>query len=162
MSSSQKELVLNSKTIMSMMRYFGIHEDNDGHILNHLLELNHRCISLILEEAKSCARLSNKDKIDISDVRVAILKKMDLITPRSSPHGNTGQDAHIIEKSDTELINEEFYNKILAQFDQKSDVILPEITDLDIEEVIRSMKDNQDVTTDKFDVDSLLNDPHSL
>jgi len=39
--SLQRKLVHNSKRIVSMMGYFGIHEDNDGHILNHILEFNH-------------------------------------------------------------------------------------------------------------------------
>jgi hypothetical protein len=42
---------------------------------------------------------------------------------------------------------------------------LPELTDLDIEEVIANQPNNEEVITPKvnnFNVDSLLNDPYSL
>ncbi|XP_015367649.1 PREDICTED: uncharacterized protein LOC107164368 [Diuraphis noxia] len=91
--------------------------------------------------------------------------------PTFLPSDKSGQNVrkNITETSASELTNiarqtEAVDNIIPTQADQKCDV-LPEISDSDIEEVIRSIQDNQDPITDKakvFNVDSLLNDPYTL
>ncbi|KAL5236706.1 hypothetical protein ACI65C_004116 [Semiaphis heraclei] len=91
--------------------------------------------------------------------------------PKFLPSDKTGQN---VRKNITETFTpgiiktarqtEAVDNMIPTQSDQKFDD-LPEISDSDIEEVIRSVQENEDTITDKakvFNVDSLLNDPYTL
>ncbi|XP_015367643.1 PREDICTED: uncharacterized protein LOC107164361 [Diuraphis noxia] len=91
--------------------------------------------------------------------------------PRSSPHNNAVQDVNMIETPGYELTNDVLSHIIQTQFNQKIDDVLPKLDDLDIEEVIEHLQnnhdkqdnlENKDVTTYKFNVDSLLNDPYTL
>ncbi|KAL4127355.1 hypothetical protein QTP88_011529 [Uroleucon formosanum] len=100
-----------------------------------------KCVSLILEEAKSCSRSANKVTMCTGDITEAVLKYLNYVR---------------------ELISDKIL--ISCRSDQNVDD-LPVISDLDIEEFIESIQDNQDPNADKvkeFNVDSLLNDPYTL
>ncbi|CAI6356606.1 unnamed protein product [Macrosiphum euphorbiae] len=112
-----------------------------------------------------------KNTIDINDVHMAIQMAKEREYPTSPPLDNSGQSVpkNINKTSTSGTINEAQQNEavdniISTQSDQNVDD-LPVISDLDIEEVIRSIQDNQEPIADKvmeFNVDALLNDPYTL
>ncbi|KAL5234465.1 hypothetical protein ACI65C_001875 [Semiaphis heraclei] len=86
--------------------------------------------------------------------------------PRFSPHNNADQDINMIETPDYELTNDMLGHSIQTQFNEKFDNVLPELSDLDIEEVIGSLpniqdskQDSQNVTTYKFNVGGFIKRP---
>ncbi|XP_060858873.1 uncharacterized protein LOC132936199 [Metopolophium dirhodum] len=112
-----------------------------------------------------------KDTIYINDTHMTIQMAKEREYPSSSTLDNSGQSVpkNINKTSTSETINAAPKNEAVdnitpKQSDQNVDD-LPVISDLDIEEVIRSIQDNQEPIADKvmeFNVDALLNDPYTL
>ncbi|XP_022181414.1 uncharacterized protein LOC111041449 [Myzus persicae] len=160
MPRQRKDVTIDYKTIISMMRHFGIHQYTMT-ILKQLSGFNHQCVSVIFEEAILCARKSNRKRTNIKDLQTAILKARNGTIPVISPHKDTGQKRDIID-TDIEIINDKLSKISVKKFNRQLDDTLPDLGYFDLEEFIRSIQANQDTNEKKFDVDSLLNDPHSL
>ncbi|XP_003241797.1 uncharacterized protein LOC100569174 [Acyrthosiphon pisum] len=115
-----------------------------------------------------------KHTIDINDVHMAIQMAKEREYPTSSPLDNSGQGVpkNINKTSTSGTINaarqnaiDEAVDNIIRTLSDENVDDLPVISDLDIEEVIRSIQDNQEPIADKvmeFNVDALLNDPYTL
>ncbi|XP_025202187.1 transcription initiation factor TFIID subunit 9-like [Melanaphis sacchari] len=94
-----KLLLKDSQVVVAMMKNLGI-RDCDEHIVNHLLEFNnYKSISLILEEAKSCATFANKSTIEVDDIQVAIKMAKDIGLHKSPPTNKLNNVANVSNKT---------------------------------------------------------------
>ncbi|XP_060859516.1 transcription initiation factor TFIID subunit 9-like [Metopolophium dirhodum] len=85
MASSQgKHMPKDTQIIVSIMKDLGI-VDFEPQVLNHLLELNHRYTTLLLDDAKTFSNFAKKKSVDADDVKVAIQLAQDGIFCRPPP-----------------------------------------------------------------------------